>query len=408
MRMAMPSRVVFLAAVLAVLPLDPVSSGAAEPARPAQTVAAPDDRADFQSPALLREIDKILKKAAEQRAAARQLPSEKGFLLPPIWRSTREDREESVRRLLGGALEIITDAAILQMQADLRANREKIAGLRGRITDLREQRLEAPPSSLLPNFVAQTQESIDSAIAGAEREIASREAAVAATKTKIQASIRGAGIELSKEQIELLVDSVLGADLLRLVAAYEVARIVDGRLSKLLGDSQEDLQAARRYFAMHAALFALLVHAQDMLIEKIDTVYVPRLDGILTGIRQARETTTGLLAAQNRSDQKRILEANLKSQMSAQRVAVFYRDYLMAQRRMLDEARSRALHDLAIADNTYETVEASFQLRALMNEARTSFEALQGLETPGFDQIFENKELLREFEALTQRLSPSS
>ena len=39
------------------------------------------------------------------------------------------------------------------------------------------------------------------------------------------------------------------------------------------------------------------------------------------------------------------------------------------------EARMRATHDLRIADNTYETVEASYQLRNLMKDAATSFEA---------------------------------
>jgi hypothetical protein len=63
---------------------------------------------------------------------------------------------------------------------------------------------------------------------------------------------------------------------------------------------------------------------------------------------------------------------------------------------------------LRVADNTYETVEASFQLRTLMDEARTSFEALQRLEAPGFEQIFRNESLKREFENLTQKLEPAS
>jgi hypothetical protein len=62
------------------------------------------------------------------------------------------------------------------------------------------------------------------------------------------------------------------------------------------------------------------------------------------------------------------------------------------------------MHDLRIADNTYETVEASFQLRALMRESATTFEALQKLEAPTFEQIFRNEELRREFESLTRKL----
>lgn len=366
------------------------------------------DRSDFRSKALLSAIDEILERAAKEREAAKALPSEKGYVLRPLWRETREDRQQAVRQLLDGALEIITDAPILKMQGELQRRRDEIVALRARIADLRERRIEAPASGILPGVLSDTQSSIDQAISTLERRIVLQEGEITRLKVEIQASIRSGGIDLSVEQASLLLDSVLGGDLLKLVTAFEVARVVDQRLGTLLSSTNEDLNAARRYFAMHAALYALLVHAQDMLLEKIDTVYLPRLSRILETIDKASNTTDELLRAQNRPDQSRILEANRKSQDAAKKVAIFYRDYLATQRRLLAENRERTLRDLAIADNTYETVEASFQLRALMNEARTSFEALQSLQSPGFDQIFENKELKREFENLTQRLSPAS
>jgi hypothetical protein len=48
-------------------------------------------------------------------------------------------------------------------------------------------------------------------------------------------------------------------------------------------------------------------------------------------------------------------------------------------------------------------------LRNLMRDSSASFEALQRLEAPTFDQIFQNEELRREFENLTRKLdAPSS
>ena len=106
----------------------------------------------------------------------------------------------------------------------------------------------------------------------------------------------------------------------------------------------------------------------------------------------------------NRADQKRILESNLRSQALAERAAKGYERYLKQQREQIAQARRRAARDLSIADNTYETVEASFQLRNLMQNTRSTFEALQKLEAPTFDQIFKNEELRREFENLTKKL----
>ena len=123
----------------------------------------------------------------------------------------------------------------------------------------------------------------------------------------------------------------------------------------------------------------------------------------------ARNKTNALLKAENRPDQKRALDANRESQKLAEEAAKAYRRYLQQQREQIAKARLKATHDLRIADNTFETVEASVQLRNLMRESSASFEAIQRLEAPSFDQIFKNDELRREFDNLTRKLdAPSS
>ncbi|MEO0718341.1 MAG: hypothetical protein AAFZ06_05645, partial [Pseudomonadota bacterium] len=85
-----------------------------------------------------------------------------------------------------------------------------------------------------------------------------------------------------------------------------------------------------------------------------------------------------------------------------------YREYLMGQRQQVAEARERTVKELRVADNTLRTVNASFQLRQVMENAASSFEALQSLESPGFDRVFRNEELRREFQELTEKLAPGS
>jgi hypothetical protein len=366
------------------------------------------DTSGLQSQALLAAIDKILKRAAGEREAAKTLPQRDKFLFPPLWTETREERERSVRELLDSALAIVTDAPILKLQDEIRKQREKVAADKERIATLRERRLEAPQSGVLPSIFTDTQASIDETIAKLQDDIKSRDTDIARIKQDIGKSLAAAGVQLSQDQLDLLLDSVLGGDLLKLVTAFEVAKIADQRLGTLVQQSSEDLKASRRYFAMHAALFAMLVHAQELLIQKIDDVYLTRLDGIMSSVAKTGAQTRELMQSQNREDQRRTLEANLKAQEISRKVSEFYRNYLKSQRRALAEARDKTLFDLRVADNTYETVEASFQLKALMDEARTSFEALQRLDAPGFEQIFRNENLKKEFENLTQKLGPSS
>ncbi len=381
------------------------SAKTAEVAKPAP---APDpragDKAFEQARKLLKAIDGLLEETAKERYDARRLPSKDEFLVTPIWTETREDRQDRIRELLDAVLGIVTDVPIVRMQKAMEARRKAISELKDDIARLHEKKLTAPKDGLLPGILTDTVESLDEKIKDLEKRIAENRAEIEKAKVEIHGALAKSGIEMPREQLDLLLDSVLSDDLIKLVATFNGARIIDEQLAAMLEATGDNLNAARKYFAMHAALFAMIVHAQGLLIEKIDTVYMPRMAAIERDIAKARRETKRLLRGPNREDQRRALRANLKSQDFARRVAQYYRNYLLKQREQIARARAKTIRDLRIADNTYETVEASFELRALIRDATAAFKALQTLETPGFDQIFKNKELRREFENLTRKL----
>lgn len=374
-----------------------------------KTDAAADPRKDEkdyeQARELMQAIDAILKDTAENRADARKLPGRDEFLVTPMWTETREDREDRIRALLDSALGIVTDAPVVEVQKKVENLRRNISDLEDQIVQLKERQLTAPKDSLLPGMLSDTVASLATEINDAEARIEANKAEISKAKTEIRDALIASGIELGDGQIDLLLESVLSGDLVRLVAAFNAAKLIDAQLADRLSASGDNMKAARRYFAMHAALFAMLVHAQQSTINKIDENYVPKLDAIIKDIKVARQKTDRLLKeGGNRPDQVRALNANRQSQEIAEEAARGYRDYLQQQREQLARARSRATHDLRIADNTFETVEASFQLRNLMRDSAASFEAIQKLEAPTFDQIFKNEELRKEFENLTRKL----
>ena len=357
-----------------------------------------------QAKRLMKAIDAILSQAAEERATSNKLPSKKEFLLPPLWTETKEDREARVRDLLDAVLGVVSDVPVVDLQKRIEQRRKSIRELEDSIAQWREQQLSAPQSSIMPGVIADTVSSLGQQIIDAEKRITKNQDDIEATKDEIRAALKKSGVELSNEQVDLLIGGVLSSDLVRLVAVFNSAKLIDRQLGERMAASGENIKAARKYFAMHAALFAMLVHAQDTVIEKIDRQYLPKLRAITKDLREAREQTRKLLRARNRPDQKRILEANLRSQDMAERAAKRYRSYLLQQRQQIAAARKRSAHDLSIADNTYSTVEVSFQLRNLMKSTQSTFEALQRMDSPTFEQIFKNEELRREFENLTKKL----
>jgi len=367
------------------------------------------DPAYEQAQRLMKAIDAILQDTARNRGEAKKLPSENDFLMKPLWTETREDREKKIRDLLESALGIVTDVPVVDVQRKIEGLRKNIRELDDRIVKLREKQLTAPKDGMLPGLMTDTVDSLNKDIEDAKKKIELNKSDIASAKAEVHTALVNSGVQLAPEQVDLLLDGVLSGDLVRLVAVFNSAKLIDGQLGKLMTQSGENIGAARKYFAMHAALFAMLVHAQDSMIGKIDKQYLPKLDAIAKDIAAARNKTNDLLKAENRPDQKRALEANRESQRLAEEAAKGYRRYLLQQREQVAKARGRATHDLRIADNTYETVEASFQLRNLMKDSTTSFEAIQKLEAPTFEQIFKNEELRREFENLTRKLDqPSS
>ena len=390
----------------------PPSAAAPAPQPAPETVirdAREGDPAFEQAQRLMRAIDAILQDTARNRAEARKLPSDSDFLLKPLWTESKEDRQRKVNDLLDAALGIVTDVPVVDIQKRIDTLRKSIRDNEDRIVRLREKQLTAPKDGFLPGIVSDTVDSLAKDMGEARKRIDGSKEEIARAKTEVHEALARSGVQLGPEQVDLLLDGVLSGDLVRLVAVFNSAKAIDGQLARLMAQSGENVGAARRYFAMHAALFAMLVYAQDGLIAKIDKQYLPKLEAIQKDIAAARNRTGELLRGENRPDQRRALEANRESQKLADEAAKGYRRYLMQQREQIARARQRATHDLRIADNTYETVEASFQLRSLMKDSSSSFEAIQKLEAPTFEQIFRNEELRREFENLTRKLDgPSS
>jgi hypothetical protein len=79
-------------------PPPPVAAqGPAAPEPPANRDA---DANSEQAQRLMKAVDALLQDAAKNRGEARKLPTEKDYIVRPIWTETREDRERRIRELL--------------------------------------------------------------------------------------------------------------------------------------------------------------------------------------------------------------------------------------------------------------------------------------------------------------------
>lgn len=392
---------------------DPLRLGAdparANPAPEAQAADPRDGDPSYErSKRLFGALKDTLDQAAQERL--RQQVDPEGPLSEMMWRQLGMDRRSRVRELLGSAFEMMTDAPVVEMRERIAKAREQIETLRDQIAALKEQRIAAPKDGGWNSWLGLSDdyESLSDAIGDLEKRIEGQELDIIVTKRRFQEAMENAGAPLPDEQVDLLLDSVTGEDLVALAAAYEAVRGISEQLRRLMDESGEDLEYAKRYYGMHTALIALLVEAQTQFLEQIDGEYQPKLQAIARDIRAASRETQRLLKDDPTPDQKEALLANAKSQKIAMDALRLYKDYLDRQRAQIQAARQRTVKELRVADNTLRTVDASFQLREVMESAAASFEALRELESPGFERLFRNEQLRKEFQELTEKLAPTS
>ena len=313
-------------------------------------------------------IRQILDEAARTRLNQQTDPD--GALERFMWKQFGLDSSDRVRDLLGSAFEMMTDAPVVDIQREIAKARGEIEKMRGQIGDLRERRISAPESAGIEGWLGLTedQHSMSRAIEDLERRIAGQEQKIADAKTRFGEAMAAVGAPMPEEQIDLLLESVTGGDLVELAAAYEAVRGLSQQLRRLMDESGEDLAYARRYYGMHTTLIALLVEAQTGFLDRIDGEYLPKLDAIERDIRMANRESRRLMEDRPTREQQDALLANIKSQRIAREALGLYRRYLERQLEQIAETRARSLKELRIADNTLRTVDASFQLRAVMEE----------------------------------------
>ncbi len=309
--------------------------------------------------------------------------------------------QRAINQLLDEAAAILTTASSQRYRDRIRELNAAVRAARADITEYRRLRISAPRNSLWQKTVAE----YDAAIADREALIAEHGSELNALHQRFAEELESLGLNVSREQLEFLLSTVVGDDLIQMGVAFDNVKAITSQLERLTEESGEDLTAARRYYGMYTVLLRVLERMHGKLIDDVDGRYLPEIDAIAG---RTRELMTETQALQRRDPgPSGILAANLEAQQFTLRAAGEYRAYLLQQREQVVTARRRLGQDIAVAANTYETVKVSGELVDLMQASQRLLDRLRNLEVPAL-RTFENLEMKREFERLTLRLQGQS
>jgi hypothetical protein len=314
----------------------------------------------------------------------------------PAWSWMGEDRQSNQETIDG----LFDEAARILIgdepyRAQLREIEQATAEQREKIAELKRQKLLAPDGSVWRKTV----QDIDDEIAEHQAYIEAQQTQSARIREQFATKLQQLGLDIQAGQLDFLLSTVVGDEVVDMARAFAQVRTLAEQLETLTADSHEDLKSARRYYGIYMVLLQLLDHMQGNLAANINDRYLPRIENIE---RRARRLNNQTLLLQAEHDNP-VLQANLQAQRLTLQAAGRYRDYLLSQRRQVLQARERLSRDLAVAQNTYETVKVSGDLVSLMKHSRHLIDTLFTLQAPPL-RAFENLEMKREFERLTQDL----
>lgn len=214
----------------------------------------------------------------------------------------------------------------------------------------------------------------------------------------LQSKLKGYGFKANDSQLNALLVTATAQEDMKLISSFEsvreLVRLIQTELKK-----EPDAEQSREYFGMYALMIASLIQVHDQQLDKINNVYLRKLDELITA---AKNNIEGASQYDQDAQQKRNIQTNQASIKTATAYANFLRDKagkVQASRNNLDDTFKRVLNSyasMAVAADLIETVKNS-------QEAFDSFAKTDPLNIPPLLDL-SNAATLQEFERITQKI----
>lgn len=299
--------------------------------------------------------------------------------------------DQIVKGLVGGDL-----MAYKEQMADLKA---KIAQNNEDILSYREKRIGAPESSTLYT----TKSEYDKKIADAKAENKILQNKMRIIKKQLRQNFADIGVKLSDAQLDVLLTRVDGDDIIQISLMMDTLKYITQQILHLMQESKEELTQAKRYYGMHQVLLELVVYIQQKYIDKVNNVYLPKIDKIIDDSKNMMVLTQRLRANEEDAKRSEVYTHNLEAQALTLKVAQQYRKDLVRSRDRMVEAQKVARANLMLSKNTYETVSLSADLYDLISESQQMFAEVSKIQVPEIVP-FQNLQIQQKYQELTNRL----
>ena len=309
-----------------------------------------------------------------------------------IFGEDKEDITKDINRLLNETVSLLINRDLVSYQNRIEKLNRIIEKKKIELAEYKERRVGAD-----------NKEEFDKKIESINREIEELNQEILSLKGNLKRKFQDSGIDLSDEQIDVLLVRADGHDIIQLILIIETIKQINEQILKLVKSSGEDLVQAKRYYGMHMVSLLLVTHTQKLYMDKIKRIYIPRIDNIIKKASDMIVKTKSLISKERDENRLFIYKENLKAQEFTKKVALEYRKNLLATIESIKRAYFESRKNLEVAKNTYDTVSLSSGLYNIINKTQMMFDRINKIQIP---QIvpFENRQIKQKYRELTKQI----
>ena len=316
-----------------------------------------------------------------------------------IFKKDKDDYNDKIDDVLNDIIDILIDDNLLKYKNDIAKIEKEIKQKEEKLAEYKEERIGAPKQSKIHT----TKSDYDEKIKNTQDEIEILKNKKRIIYKKLKEDFKRVGVQLDTKQIDIILDRVDGDDIIQMSLVMDVLKQITAQILELMQDSNEDLVQAKRYYGMHLVSLALIVHIQDKYIQKIDKVYIPKLNKLIEKSKKIIEQTETAIDKETSDTRRKIYESNLKAQKLTLKVANLYKKHLQDAKTSVLNAQYTAKKNLDLAENTYSTVSLSSGLYDLIKENENMFNKISQIQMPDIVP-FENMQIQKKYKELTKKM----
>jgi hypothetical protein len=200
-------------------------------------------------------------------------------------------------------------------------------------------------------------------------------------KKNLQNELNKEGFGLTEDDIDALCHSPNAADHTTLISAFKnctkISRTMEQRL--LAYPSAEE---AKKYYAVQFILLACLNKIQTSLLEKIQTVHIPKTLSLHEEAEATKTHAKNLLQTPLTESERKILQNNLETCEQTQILTAKTKEKLDKNFEILQHANQKTKQALETAQNSHKTMLLRNEVLQLDLVQSQEFEAIQNLIIP--------------------------